>query len=273
MSGSPASIILSWSSRLRTILLASLALAASWNILCSPAFSADPEFPQLTGRIVDNADLLSATDEAELTADLEALEAKSTDQLVVVTLPALQGFEIEEFGYKLGRHWGIGQKDKDNGVLLIVAVKERKIRIEVGRGLEPLLTDALTSIIIQNGIRPRFKSGDFPAGIKAGVRDVIAVLNGDAEEMKSRARTTQTYEEDLLAHVFLVLWLSIIIAIIWGTYLSMRHGNSPFGSGKKNSSNRDWGSGGSSGGGWSSGGGGFSGGGGSFGGGGSSGGW
>jgi len=246
----------------------------AWTLAAQTAFAADPVFPQLTGRVVDGANLLDAADEAGMTAELEALEAKSTDQLVVVTLPSLQGLEIEEFGYRLGRHWGIGQKNKDNGVLLIVAPKERKVRIEVGRGLEPLLTDALTKLIIENGILPRFRSGDFPAGIKAGVSDIIAVLSGDAEELKARARTPHNDRDELFAIIFMIIWFIIFFAIMWSVIQSIRHGAKSSGSGrKKDAGGWTWGSGGSSGGGWSSGGGGFSGGGGGFSGGGSSGGW
>lgn len=238
--------------------------------------AAEPEFPALTGRIVDGAGLLSADDEQALTADLEALEAKSTDQVVVVTLPSLQGYEIEEFGYRLGRHWGIGQEDKDNGVLLIVAPNDRKVRIEVGRGLEPLLTDALTKLIIENAILPRFRAGDFPGGIRDGVRDIVSVLTGDAEELKARARAPSRDEIPAKWVIIFIsaIWLIIFFAVMWSVIQSIRHGNSASGSGKKsNDSGWTWGSGGSSGGGWSSGGGGFSGGGGGFGGGGSSGGW
>ena len=112
-------------------MLACSVLVAACIFASAPAISAGPKFPQLTGRVVDDANLLSSTDESGLIEDLEALEAKSTDQLVVVTLPSLQGYEIEEFGYRLGRHWGIGQKDKDNGVLLIIAPKERKVLTDV----------------------------------------------------------------------------------------------------------------------------------------------
>lgn len=247
-------------------------LAAALSIASAPARAADPNFPQLTGRIVDNASLLSDADKAQITADLEALEAKSTDQLVVVTLPSLQDFEIEEFGYKLGRHWGIGQQGKDNGVLLIVAPKERKVRIEVGRRLEPLLTDALTKLIIENGILPRFRDDDYPGGIKAGVRDIIAVLSGDGEELRARAMTRNSSRKDLFTIIFMLIWFIVFTTIIWSIIQSMRHGVT----GKsKNNGSSSWtqGFGSSPGGGWSSGGGGFSGGGGSFGGGGSSGSW
>lgn len=259
--------------------LAALCAIAMFAVLAlsapGPARAADPEFPALTGRVVDNANLLSAEDQRYLIIDLEALESKSTDQVVVVTVPSLQGFEIEEFGYKLGRHWGIGQKDKDNGVLLIVAPNEREVRIEVGRGLEPLLTDALSKIIIENAILPRFRSGDLPGGIKAGIRDITAVLTGDAEELKARVGSRSQSDEidKWIALIIFAIWLIILIAIAWSIIQSVRHGNAASGSGgKKGSSGWTWG-GSSGGGGWSSGGGGFSGGGGGFGGGGSSGGW
>jgi uncharacterized protein len=119
-----------------------------------PALSAEPTFPQLTGRVVDEAGLLSGADKAQLESDLKALEDRSSDQIVVVTVPSLQGYPIEDYGYRLGRHWGIGTAKLSNGVLLIVAPNERKVRIEVGRGLEPILTDALSKIIIENGILP-----------------------------------------------------------------------------------------------------------------------
>ena len=111
---------------------------------------AEPKFPPLTGRVVDDAHLLTPADKAAIEADLKALEAKSSDQLVVYTTNSLQGYPIEDYGYQLGRAWGIGQKGTNNGVLLIVAPTERKVRIEVGRGLEPQLTDLMTSLIIRN---------------------------------------------------------------------------------------------------------------------------
>ena len=269
-----ASRALKCASLIRPVLLVCCMAILAWTFAAPTAFSADPVFPQLTGRVVDDANLLGAGDENDITADLEALEAKSTDQLVVVTLPSLQGLEIEQFGYRLGRHWGIGQKNKDNGVLLIIAPNERKVRIEVGRGLEPLLTDALTRLIIENGVLPRFRSGDYPAGIKAGVSDIIAVLTGDAEELMARARTADIDQDELFTMIFLIIWFIIFFAIMWSVIQSIRHGAKSSASGrKKDAGGWTWGSGGSSGGGWSSGGGGFSGGGGGFGGGGSSGGW
>jgi uncharacterized protein len=132
----------------------------------------------LTGRVVDDAKLLSPADEQALKADLKALEDKSSDQVVVVTVPSLQGYSIEDYGYQLGRHWGVGTKQLNNGVLLIVAPNERKVRVEVGRGLEPTLTDALSKIIIANTILPRFRAGDFAGGIKDSMRNITLGIDG-----------------------------------------------------------------------------------------------
>lgn len=140
---------------------------------------AEPSFPELSGRVVDEAHLLSASQHQQLDVQLAALEQGSSIQLVVVTLASLQGYSIEEFGYQLGRHWGIGQQAKNNGVLLLVAPNERKVRIEVGYGLEGQLTDAIASNIIRGRILPRFKQGDMPAGIAAGVTAISQVVAGD----------------------------------------------------------------------------------------------
>jgi uncharacterized protein len=254
------------------------------------ARAAEPQFPELTGRIVDNANLLKPEDRAAIEADLKALEEKSTDQLVVVTLPSLQGYEIEDFGYQLGRKWGIGQKGKNNGVLLIVAPNERKVRIETGRGLEPLVTDLMSKIIIENAIVPEFRRGDYSAGIRAGVRDIKDVLLGDEEAVKDRVRGTGTESGLDWMSIFLIcFWLGILVFIIWAQFSQGpptnqgRQANQSLGAQRGRRRRRGGpvifdpsvGSG-SWGGGWSSGGdsgGGFSGGGGDFGGGGASGSW
>ncbi|MGI9381987.1 MAG: TPM domain-containing protein [Methyloligellaceae bacterium] len=248
-------------------LAAGAALFGTVGITIHAANVAGIEMPALTGRVVDQAEVLTAEDEAGLTADLEVLEKKSTDQLVVVTLRSLQGRPIEDFGYRLGRHWGIGQKGKDNGVLLIVVPAARKVRIEVGRGLEPVLTDAVSRLIIENAILPRFKAGDLPGGIKAGVRDIADVLTGDVEAVKLRSRARQDDDQVIVFIIFFIFWLFIAGIVIWNIVDAVRNGTAGKGGGWSTGS-----SGGSSGGGWS-GGGGFSGGGGGFGGGGASGGW
>ena len=240
-------------------------------------------FPELTGRVVDQADILDATARAKLEKLSADLEAKSTDQLVVVTLKSLQGTSIEDYGYQLGRKWQIGQKDKNNGVLLIVAPNDRKVRIEVGYGLEGTLTDAISSFIVQQAILPRFRSGDFAGGITRGAEDIVNVLTGDAEEYKERARAANAAPSMSTGELLvLIFWIVVAILIIINVMADIRRrqGAVPRGSVRRT---RDWTDynpiiigGGSSGGSWGGGGfdgGGFSGGGGSFGGGGSSGSW
>ena len=143
--------------------------------------------PALSGRVVDEANILDPAARAALTQKIADFEAKTSDQLVVVTLKSLQGTSIEDFGVELGRRWRIGQKDTNNGVLLIVVPSERKVRIEVGYGLEGTLTDAVSKLIIENTIIPRFRASDIPGGVSRGVDDIISVLSGDAEEWKQRA--------------------------------------------------------------------------------------
>jgi uncharacterized protein len=239
---------------------------------------AEPNFPILTNRITDQAGLLSADDYTAIQAELAALEQKSTDQVAVVTLKSLEGYPIEDYGYQLGRKWGIGQKGKDNGILLIVAPNERKVRIEVGRGLEPIMTDAMSSLIVQNAILPEFRRGDFSAGIRAGVRDIKDVLLGDAEEVKERARQASD-ALDFWQVVLIIFWICVVLFVLFAVVQSIN--NSPQAvAGRRGrrggpvavpSDSGSWGGG--WGGGDSGGGGGWSGGGGDFGGGGSSGSW
>src|SRR5579872_3802909 len=152
--------------------------AALFAFLCllTPAWAA-PQFPALTGRVVDGANILSGATKADLDGKLAALEAKTSRQLVVVTLASLNGYDISDYGYQLGRAWGIGQAKLNNGVLLIVAPNEHKVRIEVGYGLEPILTDALSEIIIQNAILPSFRKGDFNGGVEQGADALIEQLS------------------------------------------------------------------------------------------------
>lgn len=141
------------------------------------------QFPPLSGRVVDQAGLLTADTKAALERLLAAHERESSNQVVVVTLKDLQGTTIEDYGYQLGRAWGIGQKGRDNGVLLIVAPNERKVRIEVGYGLEGTLTDALSHNIIQTVILPQFRKGDFQAGVLAGATAVTQAVQGTYEPL------------------------------------------------------------------------------------------
>ncbi len=243
------------------------------------------ELPRLTGRVVDNAEIIDPATEASLTERLEAFEEKSSDQIVVATIRSLDGEALEPFANRLFRAWGLGQAGEDNGVLLLVALDDRKMRIEVGYGLEGTLTDLHSKLIIENTMVPAFRAGDFSAGISDAVDDIVMVLEGNAAELEARARRSQQDDDGLP-------WPVILFFIVWGTFffggfamaflppifgrkigpkrykwLGMTVDYNKSGSGS---------SGGRSSGGWSSGGGGgggFSGGGGSSGGGGASGSW
>jgi uncharacterized protein len=139
-------------------------------------------FPPLTGRVVDEANVLSAAEREKLTAKLTDLEQKSGIQLVVATVSSLQDQDIESYANGLFKTWQLGEKTKNNGVLLLVAPKERRVRIEVGYGLEGTLTNALSKVIIDNAIVPRFKVNDFDGGVARSVDDIIMVLTTDAKE-------------------------------------------------------------------------------------------
>ena len=252
------------------LLLPTLALAA-------------PKFPPLTGRVVDNAELLSPAAETKLTAELAALEQQTGHQLVVATLPDLQGLEIEDYGYQLLRTWALGRKAENDGAVLIVAPAQRKVRIEVGYGLEPVMTDALSSVIIQTRILPAFKQGKMEAGVVDGAEAIIAQLGLPADQAKAvvaqvaqpGTSSSGTSGVPIIFGIILVLWvISGVMRLLGGRrrggsglwwLLPMLLSNVGRGGGS------GWSGGG---GGWSGGGGGgFSGGGGSGGGGGASGSW
>jgi|GEM_PF-198107 len=143
---------------------------------------AAPNFPSLSDRVVDQANILSLNTEADLKRLLQQHENETSNQVVVVTLKSLEGYDIADYGYQLGRHWGIGHKDKDNGVLLIIAPHERKMRIEVGYGVEGTLTDALSSYIINQDIVPHFKQDSFDEGVLAGTKAIVNALNQEPNE-------------------------------------------------------------------------------------------
>jgi uncharacterized protein len=187
----------------------------------------------------------------------------------------LQGTAIEDYGYQLGRHWGIGQKDKNSGALLIVAPNERKVRIEVGYGLEGQLTDAVSRLIIENSILPRFRAGDVAGGINRGVDDIIQALTVDPEEWKSRAKQRPDAQPPSM-DLFVLVLLFIVMFMIMRSVTRHGGGRDAFGNRRRGGPifvPIPWGGGGSSDSSWSGSGGGFSGGGGSFGGGGASGSW
>jgi len=269
--------------RLTTGIAAALALVV---VLSLSAFAA--ELLPLTGRVVDQADMLDAGTEARLTATLEAFEQKSSDQIVVATIESLDGESIEDFANRQFRAWGLGQAGENNGVLLLVAKNDRKMRIEVGYGLEGTLTDLLSSLIINDTMVPFFRAGDFNGGVSAAVNDIITVLEGNAAELEARKKRNQDvgpgeelpWEVILFISIWAILFFGsfgiALLAPIFGKKLGpnrYRWLGMDITIGGGSSSGGGYSSGGSS---WSSGsssGGGFSGGGGSSGGGGASGSW
>ncbi|SFF73112.1 uncharacterized protein SAMN05518801_10132 [Novosphingobium sp. CF614] len=260
------------------------ALAAILAVFCAvlvPQAGMAQEFPKLTGRVVDAANIIPDAEEARLTQKLAALEQQSRRQLVVATIPDLQGYEIADYGYQLGRNWGIGQKGDDNGALLIVAPNERKVRIEVGYGLEPVLTDGMSFLIINKAIVPRFKQDDMAGGIEAGTDAIIKQLTLPPEEAQKIAAEADQQRQQGGGFPFgAVVFIAVILIFFVIPMIReargggrRRFGGGPiiwapglFGHDDDHRGGGGWGGGGF-------GGGGFSGGGGSFGGGGSSGSW
>lgn len=253
----------------RALQVASLCVCAM--VVALPAHAA-LTFPALTGQVVDTANMLDDPSKERLSQMLKAHQQLTTEQVVVVTVPNLQGTSIEDYGYQLGRHWGIGQKDKDNGALLIVAKDDRKVRLEVGYGLEERLTDAQSSVIINQIITPAFKQGDFVGGITRGTEAMVQVLGGDPLAEPAAGATGSAESSGSMFQS-----LAFLIVLVIFIFLNMRggrggrggSGGGGFVTGAVLGSLGGMGSRGGGG----SGGGGFSGGGGSFGGGGASGSW
>ena len=259
------------------------------TIVLASAAHAAPTFPPLTGRVTDAAKMLPADVNAALTAKLEALETATGRQLVVATVPSLEDYPIEDYANGLFRAWKLGEAKTNNGVLLLVAPTEHKVRIEVGYGLEDRLTDALSSMIVRDQIVPSFKAGDMPGGIVAGTDALIAQLQLPADQARANVAAAAA-EPRARRHsggpgFGGLVWLGIIgLWLFFSMFRGSRGRSSGIGnailwgvaSGMFNNSGRGGGGwGGGDGGGWGGGGGGggFSGGGGSSGGGGASGGW
>ena len=153
------------------------------SLLLIALFAADQvtngaDIPYLTGRVNDNAQILSEATRNSLSEKLKEHEIRTTNQVVILTVPSLENESIEDYAYKVFNEWKLGQKDKDNGILIVVVPDERRMRIEVGYGLEGTLPDILAGRIIQNIMAPRFREGDFDTGITEGVNAVITILEG-----------------------------------------------------------------------------------------------
>jgi uncharacterized protein len=217
------------------------------------------------GRITDRTGTLNPQEIAALDRKLAAFENETTNQIAVLLIPSLEGGSLEDFSIRLAEKWKIGQKGRNNGAILLIVKNERKIRIEVGYGLEGALPDALAGTIIRNEIAPRFKEGQFYSGIDAGLMAIMAATKGEYRPVKKKPHSSQGFP----------LWVPVLLILIVGSFMVMsamgrkRHYHSA-GSGGWSTGGGYWGGGGGS---FGDSGGGFSGGGGDFGGGGASGEW
>ncbi len=276
--------------------LAGLWLAAL--LVAMPAHA--QQFPELTGRVVDGADLLTPAQEAELSARSEGLEQRTGRQFVIATVNDLGGQEIADYSYQLGRHWKIGDEQRDDGIVMVVAPSERKVWIATGYGAEGFLPDILIGRIVRDTILPRFRAGDMAGGIAAGADAIIAQSELPPEEAQQRVDQVRAEQAKRSESVnpLPVIFIVVMFFVIIGSIARAAGGRRYHGKGRKRrgldsgdiavmlwgldaltrSSGRrgGWGGGGWGGGGWGGGGGGFggfSGGGGSFGGGGAGGSW
>ncbi len=198
----------------KSLLLMRLLLAGYLLVLATVCFSA-ADFPALTGRVVDQANVLSPQQEEALTRKLAQHEKKTGNQVVVVTLASLQGYDIADYGYQLGRYWKIGQKDTNNGVLLIVAPNDRKVRIETGYGLEGALPDVLSNQIIQDQIVPHFRDGDIAGGIEAGSQAVMAAIEGEYQASPAQRQPTSANPSEVLPALFMLAFFGLPLIMNW----------------------------------------------------------
>lgn len=188
-----------------------LLLAMLQLLLLSGTTNAQEQyFPELTGRVVDQAGLLDEATIAALDTQLAAHENETSNQLVVVTLTSLNGYEIADFANQLGRHWQIGSSEKDNGILLVVASNDHKVRIEVGYGLEGGLTDSLASIIVQRDVLPEFRQNKYADGIQNGVNSILKAIAGEytaASDTGGRKRSDPVSEKigSILPLIFIAM--------------------------------------------------------------------
>jgi uncharacterized protein len=238
--------------------------AALIALLMTVGAQAALTFPPLTGRVVDNAGILSQETQARLTALLAEHEQQTTNQIVVATVKDLGGTDIADYGYQLGRAWGIGQKAKNNGALIIVSPTTHDVRIEVGYGLEGELTDAQSKLIIENVMLPAFRKGDYDKGVLEGTVDVLRTVGGKPSGAES-IPPPPTHGSGSPFGGIPIIFIVIVLWALFGRFFWPLLFLGGIG--------RGGGFGGGGFGGGSFGGGGFSGGGGSFGGGGASGHW
>ena len=280
--------------RFIALLLAVLAMALiALAVPFGPAFAQD--FPKLTGPVVDQADILTPAQEAVLDGKIRGLKATTQRQMTIATVNSLDGYEVSDYAFRLGEHWALGDKARDDGLLLLIAPNDKKMWIATGRGTEVYVTDAFSGRIVRDTLRPAFQSGDFFGGIDKATDQLIAQMQLSPEEAAAVAEQVAEQEVSQSSGIDMgtvMFWLIIFFFFILPLIRSFARAGRKHKSKRKKPWDKDdddddrgggwgspiiiWGGGGFGGGGgssWDSGGGGWSGGGGSFGGGGAGGEW
>jgi len=193
-------------------------------VLASCTFAA--EVPFLVSRVNDNAGILSGSTVRDLEQMLKRHEDSTSNQVVVLTVRSLEGESLEQYSIRVVDAWKLGQRGKDNGVLLLVVPEDRKVRIEVGRGLEGDLPDIMCGIIIRREIIPRFKEGDFSAGVRAGVVAILACIKGtytadgdEKDEIETFALLIGSALFIVVVGIFTVLAIFMRGPVTWIMYL------------------------------------------------------
>jgi uncharacterized protein len=184
------------------------------GLLLNPLLLSALEVPPLTGRIVDLERALPAHDSEQLSARLEAHEQQTGNQVAVLILPSLEGEPVEEYSHRVATTWRLGRKGTDNGVLLLIALKERKLRIEVGYGLEGTLTDLRSAHIIRNEIVPRFKAGDIPAGVRAGTDAILRTIEGTYQAAESPSRERLVPDSSAFQYVVIGIFVGVLAGLV-----------------------------------------------------------
>ena len=193
--------------------LAALCIAFLIAAASATPTSAAPDYPAFTGLVVDDAHVLSQDDRAALTRKLEDLQQKTGVQFAVATVASLGGFEIEPYANALFRKWGIGQKGTSNGLLLILAPNEHKLRFEVGYGLEGTMTDAQSKLILHNDMVPKLKANDPGGALKAGVDDAIAVLTNKDASLPPQNLAQSSDDGTIGLVFFFVIFVGVVVFI------------------------------------------------------------
>jgi uncharacterized protein len=205
-----------WNKKNRTHAVTKFACFALLALLSLPSMATALDVPQLKGRVNDRANLLSPEAATRLEQKLAGFEQETSNQLAVLTIPSLQGDDIDQFAIRVAEQWKLGQQGRDNGVLLIIAQAERKVRIEVGMGLQGVLPDLTASRIIREVMRPGLKSGSFDQAVTAGTDAIMAATKGEFKASPQDAKRSKAHRTS--PSVITLLLLAVVAALILGTF-------------------------------------------------------